>query len=94
MITSFGCSETEKLFHTGRSKKFATFARVAQRKLVMLHAAANIRDLLSPPNNKLEALKHSREGQHSIRIIDKYRICFRWNNGNVLDVAITDYHSG
>ena len=94
MIASFSCPETEKLYRSGSCKKFSSVARVALRKLTMLNAAHAIRDLLVPPNNKLEALKHSRAGQHSIRINDKYRICFRWNNGTVNDVEITDYHSG
>ncbi len=93
MIESFSCSETQKLYETGTCKKFSAILNVASRKLVMLANAAKLHDLLAPPNNKLEALKHKRVGQHSIRINDKYRLCFRWKrDGVVSDVEITDYH--
>ena len=66
--------------------------RVARRKLQMLHAAASLEDLRVPPNNKLEALKRDRRGQHSIRINDQWRVCFRWKDGGAEDVEIVDYH--
>ena len=64
----------------------------AREKLKYLDSAADLRDLLIPPSNQLEALKGDREGQHSIRINKQWRICFKWQNGDVLDVEIVDYH--
>lgn len=66
--------------------------RIAMRKLWMINAASNINDLRVPPNNRLEALSGGRKGQHSIRINQQWRICFRWSNGNAYDVEIVDYH--
>jgi toxin HigB-1 len=62
------------------------------RKLAMLDVAATLDDLRVPPGNRLEKLSGDRKGQHSIRINDQYRICFVWRDGNVHEVAITDYH--
>lgn len=59
----------------------------------MLDASQTIQDLRVPPGNRLEKLMGDREGQHSIRINDQWRICFRWRDGNAYDVEITDYHS-
>lgn len=64
----------------------------AREKLKYLDSAADLRDLMIPPWNQLEALKGDRAGQHSIRINKQWRICFRWQNGDVLDVEIVDYH--
>lgn len=64
----------------------------AREKLKYLDSAADLRDLMIPPSNQLEALKGDRSGQHSIRINKQWRICFRWQNGDVLDVEIVDYH--
>jgi proteic killer suppression protein len=69
-----------------------TLLVVAGRELDMLVAAASLRDLASPPGNKLEALQGDREGQHSIRINDQYRICFRWTENGPTEVEIVDYH--
>lgn len=93
MIKSFKCKETEKIF-TGRfSKKLPhNIQRLAERKLVMLHKAADLNDLKVPPANRLEPLSGSREGQHSIRINKQYRICFKWHKGDVYEVEIVDYH--
>ena len=66
--------------------------RVAQRKLVMLDAAESLMDLRIPPGNHLERLIGSRQGQHSIRVNDQWRVCFRWENGDAHQVEITDYH--
>lgn len=66
--------------------------RPAQRKLAMLAAAAHLDALRQPPGNRLEALKGARAGQHSIRINDQWRICFRWSDGDAEDVEIVDYH--
>jgi toxin HigB-1 len=64
----------------------------AREKLKYLDAAANIGDLRVPPGNQLEALKGDRKGQHSIRINQQWRLCFRWSEGEALDVEIIDYH--
>ncbi len=74
------------------SRRFGTIQRVALRKLRQLDAAAQLRDLAAPPGNRLEALHGAREGQHSIRINDQWRICFVWQDGNAYDVEIVDYH--
>ncbi|MDR7035154.1 type II toxin-antitoxin system RelE/ParE family toxin [Mesorhizobium sp. BE184] len=66
--------------------------RAAQRKLFMLEQAVELKDLMSPPGNKLHALSKDRAGQYAIRINDQFRICFRWVDGNAEDVEITDYH--
>ena len=93
MIKSFKCKETEKIFSRDYSKKFpVSIQRSALRKLRMLNRARNVNDLRVPPGNKLESLKGVRKGQMSIRINDQYRICFRWEEENALDVEITDYH--
>ena len=93
MIKSFRCRETEAIFRRRYSKKFpAVIHRVALRKLVMVDAAKRLDDLKIPPGNRLEKLSGDRKGQHSIRINDQWRICFRWRNGDAFDVEITDYH--
>ena len=92
MIRSFRCKETEKVFQRRRSRKFGGIQRVALRKLLVLDAAGSINDLRIPPSNRLEKLAGSREGQHSIRINDQWRVCFRWKNGNAHSVEIVDYH--
>ncbi len=92
MILSFRCTDTQALFETGRSRRFAAVASVVMRKLDVLEAAHELRDLRSPPGNWLEPLKGDRIGQHSIRINDQYRICFVWNNGHAEHVEIVDYH--
>jgi toxin HigB-1 len=60
----------------------------------MLHNAQNLQDLRVPPNNRLEALRGDRKGQHSIRVNDQWRICFRWRERDAYDVEIVDYHRG
>ncbi len=93
MILNFNSKETEIIFNRGRSKRIPSeIQRIALRKLLQLHAAVSLENLKIPPGNRLEELKGPRKGQHSIRINDQWRICFRWNNGNVLDVEIVDYH--
>jgi proteic killer suppression protein len=92
MIRSFRCKETEKLFNDVFSRRFALIERIARRKLDMLAAAMALDDLRSPPGNRLEALRGDRAGQHSIRINDQWRLCFRWLDGEALDVEIVDYH--
>ena len=92
MIKSFADRDTEELFLTGKNRRFANIAKVALRKLDYMRAAVRLTDLNSPPGNRLEALKGTRAGQHSIRINDQWRICFRWGDDAIHDVEITDYH--
>lgn len=91
MIASFKDPETERIFNGVRSKRFEAVARAAYRKLAILHSAATLHDLKSP-GLQLEALREDRAGQHSIRINDRYRVCFVWLDGKALDVEIVDYH--
>jgi proteic killer suppression protein len=91
VIQSFRSKETERLNRRERVKRFRPFERVALRKLRQFDAATELRDLASPPGNHLEALRGDRDGQHSIRINDQWRICFRWRAGNAHDVEIVDY---
>ena len=70
----------------------ADLAKVTRRKLAYLDAATDLRDLRAPPGNRLEALRGDRRGQHSIRVNDQFRICFRWTPEGPVDVEITDYH--
>jgi proteic killer suppression protein len=92
MIQGFQCSETQRLFETGRSKKFGSIAKVATRKLAQMDAAETLEFLASPPGNRLEAMVGVRKGQHSIRINDQWRVCFRWTKTGPADVEIVDYH--
>ena len=92
MIRTFRDADTEALFLGRRVRRWASIETVAMRKLAMLNRAARIDDLRIPPGNRLEALKHDRAGQHSIRINDQYRVCFVWRNGDAHDVEIVDYH--
>jgi proteic killer suppression protein len=92
-IKSFAHSDTRAVFE-GESPKIVP-RRVLKRatvKLLMVHAANSLGDLTSPPASRLEKLRGDRSGQHSIRINDQYRICFRWQDGNSYDVEIVDYH--
>lgn len=92
MIRSFRDSRTESLFNDQDVPRFRAIERVARRKLLYLHRAQRLEDLRVPPGNRLEALKGDRKGQHSIRINDQWRICFRWKDGDAFDVEIVDYH--
>lgn len=91
-IRSFRCADTEALFEAKSPRRFRNIERVAQRKLQMLDDAVELRDLKSPPGNRLEALRHDRAGQHSIRINDQWRICFVWTKSGPQSVEIIDYH--
>ena len=91
-IQSFKCKNTEKLFEGGKPKQFRNIETVATRKLQMMDSAVELRDLRAPPGNRLEELSGNRAGQHSIRINDQWRICFKFENGHFLDVEIVDYH--
>lgn len=68
--------------------------KVANRKLLQIHNARSLDDLRAPPGNRLETLKGDRKGQHSIRINDQWRVCFRWQDGDAYEVEVTDYHKG
>jgi toxin HigB-1 len=93
VIASFRDRATEGFWNEGRSPKIgANIAKVARRKLVQLAVAKDLRDLKQPPNNHLEALRGGREGQHSIRVNDQFRICFEWREGAAYNVEIVDYH--
>ncbi len=93
MIISFADKDTEKLYVTGKNKRFpATIIRTALRKLDYLNKAKTSRDLEAPPGNRLEALKGDLKGKHSIRINDQFRIVFRFNDGEASEVEIVDYH--
>ena len=93
MIQSFAEKDTERVWQRVRLRKFSSdLQRVANRKLVMLDAAETINDLRVPPGNRLEQLKGTRKGQHSIRVNDQWRIRFNWTSAGPTDVEITDYH--
>lgn len=93
MIQTFRDRDTERLFERRRPRRLpAALLHSALRKLVMLHAAADLSDLRVPPGNRLEKLVGNRAGQHSIRINDQWRVCFVWREGDAYDVEITDYH--
>ena len=93
MIRSFADAETSKVFERQRSRRLPPdVQRRAHRKLLLLDAAEALGDLRIPPGNRLERLTGDRDGQHSIRINDQWRACFRWDRGDAYDVEITDYH--
>jgi proteic killer suppression protein len=93
VIRSFKDHEAGKIFARERSRKLpAGIQQVALRKLRMLNNAVSINDLRIPPANRLEKLSGSREGQHSIRINNRWRICFEWRDGDAYNVEIVDYH--
>ena len=95
MIKSFADKETEKLFKRKFSKKLPqTIQRNARMKLEILDAANVLQDLSIPPGNRLEKLAGNREGQHSIRINEQWRICFIWRSSDAYEVEIVDYHKG
>ncbi len=92
MIRSFRDPRTDALFNDQDVPRLRSIERVARRKLLYLHQAQRLEDLRVPPGNRLESLKGDRKGQHSIRINDQWRICFRWKDGDAFDVEIVDYH--
>lgn len=97
VVVSFADAATEDLFHgrdTARARRFpADVRRVAVRKLDLLRAATGLRDLRSPPGNRLEALRGDLRGCHSVRVNDQWRLVFRWRGDEASDVRLTDYHS-
>jgi toxin HigB-1 len=96
MIVSFGDRATEDLYHnrpTSRARRFPQdIVGLALVKLDMLNGAAAVLDLRSPPGNRFEALKGDLKGSHSIRVNDQWRLVFRWEGNNALDVSLKDYH--
>lgn len=96
MIVSFGDDTSQDIYHgvaNGRTRKYpANLLPITLRKLDMLNTAHVLTDLMSPPGNRLEALKGKLNGMHSIRINDQWRIVFRWTSAGPADVRITDYH--
>lgn len=91
-IKSFKSADTESLFNGTRVSRFVNIEAVAMRKLAMLNRAGRLEDLRIPPGNRLEALKGSLSGLHSIRVNDQFRVCFRWTTEGPAEVEIVDYH--
>jgi toxin HigB-1 len=93
MIASFRDRETEQLWQSGKSRRLpADLERRAFKKLAILNAAVTLDNLKVPPGNQLEVLRGERAGQYSIRVNEKYRVCFAWRGGDAFDVEIVDYH--
>jgi toxin HigB-1 len=93
MIRSFADAETERFFTTGKSRRLPRdILKRAAMRLQQLDSAARIDDMRLPPSNRLETLKGDRAGRHSVRINDQWRLCFRFENGDAVDVEIVDYH--
>ena len=91
-IRSFRCADTQSLYDGKKPRRFRSIEAVAQRKLQMLDDAEELRDLASPPGNRLEALSGNRAGQHSIRVNDQWRMCFVWTAAGPESIEIVDYH--
>ncbi len=92
MIRSFAGKGAQALFEDRLVPRFQAIERAARRKLLYLHRARTLGDLQAPPGNRLEAFMGDRRGQHSIRINDQWRICFRWEKGDAYEIEIVDYH--
>ena len=93
VIANFKDADAKRLYETGKSRRLPSdIQRAVLRKLKIMNNAADLNDLRIPPGNRLEALSGEREGQHSIRINDQYRICFVWKGAEFRDVEIVDYH--
>ena len=93
MIAGFRDADSERLWTTGRCRRLPVqLHRQALKKLYILHAALAVENLSVPPGNRLEKLRGDRQGQYSIRINDRYRICFAWRDGSAFDVEVVDYH--
>jgi toxin HigB-1 len=91
-IRSFRCADTQAIYDGKHPRRFRNIEFVAQRKLQMLDDAVELRDLRSPPGNRLELLTGDRAGQHSMRINDQWRVCFVWTDAGPESVEIVDYH--
>ena len=92
-IKTWACAQTRQIFEGGSPRLVPrTVIRRAHSKLLMLHAAADLRDLVAPPGNRLEKLRGDRDGQFSIRVNDQYRVCFDWRDGDAYEVKLVDYH--
>jgi toxin HigB-1 len=94
VIKTFADKSTKEFWDTGKSRGMPppNLRSVAKKKLAMLHAAGSLEDLRIPPGHRLEELRRDRQGQHSIRINDQFRVCFVWRSGDAYEVEITDYH--
>jgi proteic killer suppression protein len=92
MIRSFADTDTEQVFNRRHSRRFAAFERVALRKLRQIHSVSRVEELGEPPGNRLEKLKGDRVGLWSLRINDRWRVCFEWRDGDAYEVQIVDYH--
>jgi toxin HigB-1 len=92
VIRSFRSKDAELIFQGHSSKRFNRWAHIIERKLIQIHVATALSDISIFPGNQLEALKGNRLGQHSIRINEKYRICFVWQDADAYEVEIVDYH--
>jgi proteic killer suppression protein len=93
MIKTFADKHARDLYLTGRSKRLpADVLRRAVRRLEYIDLATTLEDLMTPPGNRLHALKRDRQGQHAIAVNDQWRICFRFEAGDAFEVEITDYH--
>jgi len=93
VIRSFRDTHTQAIFQRQRSRRLSlAVQRAALKKLLILHAAERLEDLVVPPGNRLKKLSGNRAGQHSIRINDQWRLCFVWKGSDAFDVEIVDYH--
>lgn len=92
MIRSFRNKDTRQIYEGGKVKKWLSIHRQIEKKLQILDVATSLEDLKHLPGNRFEALKGDRNGQYSIRINQQWRICFRWEDGEPIDVEIVDYH--
>lgn len=92
MVGSFRDEATESIFARKPSRRYGALARMILRKLLQIDAATSLETLRFPPGNRLEALRGGRAGQHSIRVNDQFRICFRWKDQHAYDIEVTDYH--
>ena len=92
MIQSFRDKDTEALYHGQRVRRFEAVQAQAERRLQILDSATSLVDLAGLPSNRLEALHGDRQGQHSIRINDQWRVCFVWREDGPHEVEIVDYH--
>ena len=92
MIRSFADEDTKQVYDRHHSRQYAAFERVALRKLRQIHSVSRMEELGEPPGYRLEKLKGDREGLWSLRINDRWRVCFEWRDGDAYGVQIADYH--